>query len=67
MKKPCLCFLLELPIYCLLEDNSLVSGVQIESERLLTDKKILGITFVSISKLTYAFAKRRFTTNVRAD
>jgi hypothetical protein len=26
------------PIYCLLEDDSLVSGLQIESERLLTDQ-----------------------------
>jgi hypothetical protein len=26
------------PIYCLLEDDSLVSGVSVESERLLTDK-----------------------------
>jgi hypothetical protein len=26
------------PIYCLLEDDSMVSGLQVESERLLTDK-----------------------------
>jgi hypothetical protein len=26
------------PIYCLLEDDSLVSGLDVQSERLLTDK-----------------------------
>ncbi len=29
----------ELPIYCLMEDDSLVSGLHVESERLLTDAK----------------------------
>jgi hypothetical protein len=34
------------PIYCLLEDDALVSGLEVESERLLTDKKIQSTLYV---------------------